>query len=99
MRLIDADNLLNVVMPSTILSDFFKQVFRRLVNGEPTAYVGQGAHGKWLFGDVEPAGCTARCSVCGWGVDHADPVLWLEYAGHKYCGNCGAKMDGGEINA
>ena len=51
--------------------------------------------GEWLFGDIEPTGCAVRCSVCGWGVDHADPILWLEYAGHKYCGNCGAKMDGG----
>ena len=54
--------------------------------------------GEWLFGGIEPTGCAVRCSVCGWGVDHADPILWLEYAGHKYCGNCGAMMDGGAGN-
>ena len=35
-RLIDADHLTQIVCGSTILSDGFKDVFRKLVAGEPT---------------------------------------------------------------
>lgn len=36
MRLIDADNLIQIVCGATILPDGFKAVFRKLVAGEPT---------------------------------------------------------------
>lgn len=36
MRLIDADNLINLVTDSTILGGGFKQAFCAIVNGEPT---------------------------------------------------------------
>lgn len=36
MRLIDADHLTQIVCSATILSDGFKNVFRKLVAGEPT---------------------------------------------------------------
>lgn len=36
MRLIDADHLIQIVCGSTILPDGFKNVFRKLVAGEPT---------------------------------------------------------------
>ena len=36
MRLIDADHLMQIVCSATILSDGFKDVFRKLVAGEPT---------------------------------------------------------------
>lgn len=36
MRLIDADHLIQIVCGSTILPDGFKDVFRKLVAGEPT---------------------------------------------------------------
>lgn len=36
MRLIDADHLIQIVCGATILPDGFKDVFRKLVNGEPT---------------------------------------------------------------
>lgn len=36
MRLIDADHLTQTVCGATILSDGFKDVFRKLVAGEPT---------------------------------------------------------------
>lgn len=35
-RLIDADHLIQIVCGATILSDGFKDVFRKLVAGEPT---------------------------------------------------------------
>ncbi len=52
------------------------------------------ANGCWMIGEIGPVGCAVKCSVCGWGFDNVDPVLWADYAGHKYCGNCGAKMNG-----
>lgn len=36
MRLIDADHLIQIVCGATILQDGFKDVFRKLVAGEPT---------------------------------------------------------------
>lgn len=36
MRLIDADHLTQIVCGATLLSDGFKDVFRKLVAGEPT---------------------------------------------------------------
>lgn len=36
MRLIDADHLIQIVCGATILPDGFKNVFRKLVVGEPT---------------------------------------------------------------
>ena len=36
MRLIDADHLIQIVCGATILPDGFKNVFRKLVAGEPT---------------------------------------------------------------
>lgn len=36
MRLIDADHLIQIVCGATLLSDGFKDVFRKLVAGEPT---------------------------------------------------------------
>ena len=36
MRLIDADHLTQIICSATILSDGFKDVFRKLVAGEPT---------------------------------------------------------------
>ena len=36
MRLIDADHLAKIICSATILSDGFKDVFRKLVAGEPT---------------------------------------------------------------
>ena len=36
MRLIDADHLIQIVCGSTILPDGFKDIFRKLVAGEPT---------------------------------------------------------------
>ena len=53
-------------------------------------------HGRWIFGELGHVGCDVNCSECGWGAKNVDPVMWLDYDGHKHCGCCGAKMDGGE---
>lgn len=54
--------------------------------------VGPVARARWVFGDLGPLGASVHCSNCGWGVENADPVLWVDYPGHKYCGACGARM-------
>ena len=60
----------------------------------PAADVAAVVHGEWIFGEIGPVGCTVKCSACGWGINSVDPVLWVDYAGHNYCGSCGAKMNG-----
>ena len=53
-------------------------------------------HGRWIVGEMYVFGCPIHCSECGWGSDRADVNKWMNYPGHKFCGSCGAKMDGGE---
>ena len=62
----------------------------------PAADVEPVRHGRWIFGELGPIGCDVNCSECGCGAKNVDPILWLNYDGHKHCGCCGAKMDGGE---
>lgn len=50
----------------------------------PTVDAVEVVHGRWeKYGKHD-----WRCSVCKVGVPYS-------YTGHKYCHNCGAKMDGG----
>lgn len=53
-------------------------------------------HGRWIIGEMGVFGCPIHCSKCGWGSDCADRDKWMHYPGHKFCGACGARMDGGE---
>ena len=53
-------------------------------------------HGRWIIGEMGVFGCPIHCSECGWGSDCADRDKWMHYPGHKFCGACGARMDGGE---
>lgn len=62
----------------------------------PTVYAVEPAHGEWEFGELGPVGAEVKCTNCGWGCENVDPVLWIDYPGHRFCGACGAKMDGGE---
>lgn len=50
-------------------------------------------HAVWDFYDYDVLGYRVRCSECGWGAKNVDVSQWLKYAGHQYCGVCGAKMD------
>lgn len=68
---------------------------RRLLS-IPSADVAPVRHGRWIFGELGPVGCDVNCSECGWGAKNVDTVMWLDYDGHKHCGCCGAKMDGGD---
>lgn len=65
-----------------------------IVKAMPTIDNESVRHGRWIFGELGPIRCDVNCSECGWGAKNVDPVLWLDYDGHKHCGCCGAKMDG-----
>lgn len=53
-------------------------------------------HGEWIFGEFDGIGYPVKCSVCGFSKNHVDPQLWAEYPAHKFCGACGAIIDGKE---
>ncbi len=68
-------------------------LYRRLEDA-PTADVAPVVHGHWIFGEFDGIGRPVWCSECGNRTKNvADPVAWLNYPEHKYCGRCGAKMD------
>ena len=70
------------------------QIAINCIRNAPTIEYEPVRHGQWIFGELGPIGCDVNCSECGWGAKNVDPVLWLDYDGHKHCGCCGAKMDG-----
>ncbi len=65
-----------------------------IIEDAPTADVAPVVHGHWIFGEFDGIGRPVWCSECGNRTKNvADPVAWLNYPEHKYCGRCGAKMD------
>lgn len=90
MRLIDANALKTSFEEDGHLSSYIEE----FIDNAPTIEYEPVRHGQWIFGELGPIGCDVNCSECGWGAKNVDPVLWLDYDGHKYCGCCGAKMDG-----
>ena len=62
----------------------------------PTLDLEPVRHGRWVFADPDWWASEVHCSVCGWGSQQVHPSTWMKYQGHNFCGNCGAKMDGGE---
>ena len=87
MRLIDADELINII---TYVSEEYvnrpdvieiKGLMIGMLDESPTIDAVPVVHGKWdrTTSDYE-------CSVCQYPMDYITP----------YCPNCGAKMDGEE---
>lgn len=72
-----------------------------IIGGAPAAYVIEARHGKWIE-TQEPLGwCDvdcAECSVCheSWIIDEDSSIDDYKCMWH-YCPNCGAKMDGKEV--
>lgn len=72
-------------MPRYIDADNAKEIYLSKSAGEqldkvPTADVQEVKHGKWIFNGV-----LYKCSECN------SSEIYNDY---KYCGYCGAKMDG-----
>lgn len=102
MRLIDADATVELLRSlgsrdyrreKGTIADAMKMLSHPTYT--PTVDATPVVHGEWLFGELGPVGASVKCSSCGWGIDNVDPILWLDYPAHKFCGNCGTKMDGG----
>ena len=99
VRLIDANALCAILEAKAdmALVPEYKHAFlnvQAMVNAMPTLDVKHVLHGLWAFSELGPLGCNVKCTECGWSEKDVDPALWLDYDGHKYCGCCGAKMDG-----
>ena len=92
MRLIDADYLVNKMIPNCPieeggipLGDFDKH--QEILKLYPTIEAEPVVHGRWAE-DLEDIICS-ECG-CSWNlIDNCTETF-------NYCPNCGAKMDGGE---
>ncbi len=80
-RLIDANALKD---DTFILNSWDAPIVRAWLDDQPTVDAVEVIHGQWEYW----AGGLPRCPVCGY--EYADYVECK-----NYCGNCGAKMDGG----
>jgi hypothetical protein len=62
----------------------------------PSVDVVEAVRGKWIEDDD-----SVYCSICGFKISPYIPYIcdgekFLPLYANKYCGNCGAKMDGGQ---
>lgn len=95
-RLIDANEVLqrneeafekaNKKPAENFVSVIQYHTVKEMVNSSPTVDAVEVVHGRW----EKHGKHDWRCSVCKAGVPYS-------YTGHKYCHNCGAKMDGGDV--
>ena len=92
MRLIDADELKAVYIPSEI-EGFEKmmvpvEVVLQNIDDTPTVDAVPVKHGRWIYhiDDLFPAESTQECDQC-----HEEQPLTC---GDNFCPNCGARMDG-----
>lgn len=73
---------------NTLLNSYNADWIVSFIEGQPTADVQEVKHGKWvvwgMFDDL------VKCSCCGF----QDTINHVIYENLRYCGNCGAKMDG-----
>lgn len=92
MRLIDADKL---KLHYSWWEGFdnlkeAKKDFDTIVDLQPTVTV-ETAHGRWEIRPMDDWGASnCRCSFCGY--EDFQPMI-LKGVAHKYCPNCGAKME------
>lgn len=81
MRLINADDVKELLIGLDSLP--WEEEVDDLVNSLPTIEAAPVVHGEWIKETV-----LSKCSVCGFRLG-ADT--------YRYCPNCGAKMDGKEM--
>ena len=103
-RYIDADALkYKIEQHSYPLSDRINSIengmflcgIYQAIDESTTADVAPVVHGEWLFiaNGIE----APECSVCGWAVFSRDFKNRSDLPPyHKYCGHCGAKMEGSD---
>ena len=83
LRKFNIDDMMNV--NGTLIS---LQDARETLSNFTAADVATVRHGRWVCGDYYDVGDV--CSECDWDSQMICPS-------YRYCPNCGAKMDGGEV--
>ena len=91
-RYIDAEKI--KVTADTMIADGECYVpllaVKQAIARTPTADVQKVRHGRWISNELGGYKLAYYCSECGW----VDGYPFNDR--HKYCPNCGAKMDGKE---
>ena len=87
-RYIDADVLIDDLIHNHC---FYPAIVSSAIKNTPTADVVEVVHASWVWGKVcsNSGYCCTNCG-CGFTGENAE---WIAKE-HKYCPNCGAKMDG-----
>ena len=83
------------------VNDTFHKFMPRILDDAPTVDAVEVVHGRWIYEDDTVMKWTTKaiCSACK-GVAAHNAELAFDYGIanfekiHKYCPNCGAKMDG-----
>lgn len=100
MEYIEREKVLEIAKDK-YYSDFHKSMadlisLRELLEDTPVAYVAEVRHGEWLYHECvssyDGAISGYSCSHCGVFVDEEE--FENDKFHKKFCGNCGAKMDG-----
>lgn len=71
-------------------TSYSSEFIKAIIDGQPAADVQEVKHGRWISNDLGGYKWAYYCSECGW----VDGYPFNDR--HKYCPNCGAKMDGDE---
>lgn len=82
-RLIDADELHEIINWTHMKPPFSKKAVHRYIDMARTVDAKPVRHGHWVR-----KGLLYHCSACGYGAFKSDFVF-----GARYCPTCGAKMD------
>lgn len=88
MRLIDADALMDKACENLRDSDVLDRIPPSFIDNAPTVDAVPVMHGVWEFPilqDEDENDPRCKCSECG--------SIETPLARHRYCPNCGAKMD------
>lgn len=97
MKLIDADKYFEIIRDDLEISGkSLRRVVDHLHEMETVDAV-EVVHGQFI---LDSGRDVIRCSVCGFESPSTIPYIcdgekWVPFYERKYCGNCGAKMDGG----
>ena len=71
-------------------TEHYNALINQIITKQPTADVQEVRHGRWISNDLGGYKWAYYCSECGW----VDGYPFNDR--HKYCPNCGARMDGDE---
>lgn len=74
----------------SIVEKVFSDGVRTIIAGVPAADVAPVVHGQWRANRLNGYDYSYACSNCGMS------IKWPYDGRHRYCPNCGAKMDGAD---